>query len=318
MISSVELYRWLHQHGPLIKTARISQIYRTGTFELWWALHTKEGKKFLLTTPPEIIALTDDKNGEHKETGFGRWMRDNIKGAIIEEITQVRSERIIQISVRRGPGRYTIFIELFGQGNIIICENNTVLVCLEKRPEVEKGSTYTTPEQFDSFHASNEEIYQKITEIEEMTASKAIATQLGFGGAFAQEICKKIGIDENTSKTSIIGTNIKKAITDILEQPTTLIPTMYFEKKEKIIENKKLKKIQTILREQEKQKIIVMRDIEENTKIGELIYNNYRFFEEAISEYKKKNSIDINKINEKYNIDASITYEKPFLKIENK
>lgn len=316
MISAVELYRWMKTYGSLIKTARITQVYRTGASELWWALHTKEGKKFLLTAPPEIIALSEDKGGEHKETGFGRWMRNTIKGAIIEEIEQVRSERIIKLTIRKGPIFYDIFIELFSQGNIIVCQDQKIIICLEKRQDIENGAIYDPSEKFDSFHSTDEEITAYIQTTEDMTTSKTLATQLGLGGAFAQEICNKLGIAEDAPKKELFGKPIAAAIQEILSQETTITPIQYLSKKEKVVENKKLKKIQVILEQQEKQKKQVLKSVDELTAAGEFIYNNYGFFEEAIQEYKK-NMLDVETLKKKHTITATISYEKPTLIVEH-
>jgi predicted ribosome quality control (RQC) complex YloA/Tae2 family protein len=315
MISSVELYRWMNTYGALIKTARITQLYRTGKSELWWALHTKEGKKFLFTAPPEVISLTDEKQGEHKETGFGRWMRDNIKGAIIENITQVGSDRVLNITARRGPMIYDIFIELYAQGNIIVCLDKKILVCLEKRSDVEKGKIYEPTKQFDSFHATDAEIEKHLSDGEEMTASKALATQLGLGGAFAQEICTAIGVDEQAPKEVLLAKPLANEIKKILDKPTTLTSEKYIAKKEKVVENKKLKKIQTIIEQQTKQKERMLKEIDEFTKVGEYIYNNYAFFEEAIQEYAK-GEVHIETLKQKHGITTKITYKKPTLDIE--
>lgn len=314
MISAVELYRWLATHGALIKTARITQLYRTGKSELWWALHTKEGKRFLFTAPPEIISLTEQKQGDHKETGFGRWMRDNIKGAIIEDIQQLGSDRVLVLSARKGPTIYTIYIELYAQGNIIVCLDGVVHVCLEKRIGVEKGKEYNPEPQFNSFHATDTEIETHLAEGEEMTASKALATKLGLGGAFAQEICANLGVADDASKKELLGKPIAAEVQKILNQPTTLTPQRYMAKKEKVVENKKLKKIQTIIEQQTKQKEKILKEIEALTARGEYIYNNYAFFEEAVQQYKD-GAVDIETLQKKYNI-QNVTYKKPTLELD--
>ena len=115
-LSGMDICRWVHTYGELIKTSRINQIYRQGINQLCFALHTKEGKRFLVIIPPTCVLLTEKKPmTDHKETGFGRWMRSNLKGAIINDIYQVGSERIIALVLGKG----TLYVELFGKGNLV-------------------------------------------------------------------------------------------------------------------------------------------------------------------------------------------------------
>ena len=122
--SALDLYKWIKTQGELVKTARISQIYRHDIMQLTFALHTKIGKQFLIIQPPRNLFLTQSQPGtDHKETGFGTFMRQNLKGVIIQDIKQIRSERILQIILSKGH----MYIELFNKGNIIITDQDDVI-----------------------------------------------------------------------------------------------------------------------------------------------------------------------------------------------
>ncbi len=161
-ISSLELRRWVNKHKAIIETSRINQTYRLESNEVCFAIHTKESKKFIVVKMPNLIALTDTKpDKDAKETGFGSWLRNNLCGAIIKKVEQIDSERILHFKLQKAEDM-DLYIEFFGKGNIIICQNNKVLISLEKQELkdrlIAKGEEYNPPKGFNTFEANEDEI----------------------------------------------------------------------------------------------------------------------------------------------------------------
>jgi predicted ribosome quality control (RQC) complex YloA/Tae2 family protein len=327
--SSVNLHQWLAKHKTLIDTARISQVYRQGPNQVILTLHTKEGKKHILLMIPEFALLLDEKPlAPHKDTGFGRWMRNNVKGCIIDTIEQITSERILKIQLRKG---YTIYIEFFNKGNLIVCDTEGIIIMalqkiITKDRALAKGEKYELPESFDTFNATEEVILQHIKHSDQdNTTSKFLASNLHLGGVVAKQICASIDIDPNALVKELVPkvAEIQAQIQTIVNQPldTKEIEESFVNKlsdKAQEGSNKKIKKIENILKQQKKTIKKNNEQIEENSKYGEFIYNNYQFFQELVDAYKK-NAIDdtvIAELKQKHNITQNVTYERPDINVE--
>ena len=320
-IASIEVHKWIEQHSPLINTSRISQFYRTEKNQMYFALHTKEGQRFLLLSIPDSIELRDVKpEGENRETGFGRWMRSNLKGAIIQEITQIGSERVIEIKLRD----YSIFIELYGKGNIIVTEKGKIRISLEKQiqkdREIKKGEEYVPPTSFDTYNANAKDFDQLIKENtdSDLNASKLLATKLGLGGAYASQLCEILKIDADSEISSLKGKDLKEGVKKLLESDIDIKKIKVVAPKKESAYDKKLKKIDSIISNQKKTLEKSNKDIVELNNMGEFIYNNYAKFEELgkVFKFAQDNKKEITDDVLKKVVDFKMKYKKPYLEVD--
>lgn len=326
--SGLDLCRWVAKNKALIDTSRINQIYRQGINQICFALNTLEGKRFLIVKAPECVIFTDKKPiTDHKDTGFGRWMRNNIKGGIINSINQVGSERILELSFNRGK----IYIELFNKGNLICCDNdNNILITLKKQimkdRALTRGEKYELPSGFDVFNTDSEGFKNHITTNgAELNISKFLAMKCNLGGAVAKQICEMSNIDPEAYATETIGkeAQLLKAIHELCEQEADFSEYekelfVGIEEKSKEVFNKKLVKVENILKQQKKALKDVIKNSDSSAKIGEFIYNEYQFFDEVKKayEYATNNNLEftqeiLDKLKIKYNIQVDMKYKKP-------
>jgi len=328
--SSLDLYKWVQKYREIIISSRITQIYRQGIFQITLALHTKENKKFLVLFPPKGLVFSDNKPSlDHKETGFGKYLRNNIKGAIIKDLFQVRSERVIGIQLNQG----IMYVELYGKGNIIVCDNdNVILTSIEKQimktRSIAKGEKYEVPESFDVFNATEKEFNEHIKNADEdSNISLFLATECNLGGTIANEICREIEINKDAKIKEIYD----KADLIIKKLQQKMQEEGDFEQfeleinnakniKEGNVHQKKIDKINTIIEKQSKSLKDVNAKIEKNTNIGNFIYDNYLFFDEVKKayDYAIENNLEFNqqvldKLIKKHNIKVEIKYSKPNL-----
>lgn len=327
--SGLDLARWIKLNKPLIDTSRITQIYRQGENQVCFALNTKEGKFFLISIPPEGLILSHKQpQSSHKETGFGTWMRQNLKGAIINEINQIKSERILEFKFNKG----NMYVELFNKGNIICTDpEGKILITLKKQimkeRQLAKGEIYQIPESFDTFHANKKEYENYIKQLlpEEITASKFFATFCILGGKNAELICHKLNISTEDKLEKLIGK--EEEIVKVFEELTNEKADFenqereYFDSEIKESQSKyqeKIEKVEKIIKQQTDTLKKTHENIEKNSEIGEFIYNNYQFFDELKQayEYSIKNKLDlteevIEKIKNKHNITIDIKFKKP-------
>ncbi|NHN59392.1 MULTISPECIES: ribosome rescue protein RqcH [Halorussus] len=135
---------------------------------------------------------------------FAMMLRNRLSGADFAGVEQYGFDRILQFHFERDDEDTTIVAELFGQGNIaVLDENREVVDSLDtvrlKSRTVAPGSQYEFPDErvnpldvdYDTFVAHMEESDTDIV--------RTLATQLNFGGLYAEEVCTRAGIEKGTS-----------------------------------------------------------------------------------------------------------------------
>ncbi|MBN1645151.1 NFACT family protein [Candidatus Woesearchaeota archaeon] len=203
-LSSIEL-RFLIKELQGIINAKIDQIYPPAKESLLLQLHVPgKGKKLLKITLPSFIYLSKEKyQMPAKITDFVTFLRETINNARIREINQIQNERIIEIKLEKNK-KYSLIIELFSKGNIILCQNENILMAFWahtwKNRTIKKGQKYIAPiNKYNLF--SRESLTNAIKNSQE-TISKTLAVLLRTGKTYAEELCLCSGIDKLSKNIS--------------------------------------------------------------------------------------------------------------------
>ncbi|WP_435174988.1 ribosome rescue protein RqcH [Halorussus sp. AFM4] len=135
---------------------------------------------------------------------FAMMLRNRLSGADFAGVEQYGFDRILQFHFERDDEDTTIVTELFGQGNVaVLDENREVVDSLDtvrlKSRTVAPGSQYEFPDErvnpldvdYETFVAHMEESDTDIV--------RTLATQLNFGGLYAEEICTRAGVEKRTA-----------------------------------------------------------------------------------------------------------------------
>ena len=171
-------------------TGRIDLVMQCGS-----RIHTSQYPLENPTTPPTFPML----------------LRKRVKGAHVESIRQHNFDRVVEIRVKKDK-YYTIIVELFDKGNIILLddENNIILPLKRKQlsaRDISSKREYVFPEErgINPISASEEE-FTSLFEDEESDAVRTLARN-GLGSLYAEEIIKraneKIQLDKNTPNSEI-------------------------------------------------------------------------------------------------------------------
>ena len=132
---------------------------------------------------------------------FAMMLRNRLSGADFAGVEQYGFDRILMFHFERGDEDTTIVAELFGQGNIaVLDENNEVVDSLDtvrlKSRTVAPGSQYEFPdERIDPFDVGYEAFVARM-EQSDTDVVRTLATQLNFGGLYAEEICTRAGVEK--------------------------------------------------------------------------------------------------------------------------
>src|SRR3989338_309053 len=131
-LSSLDLH-FLVMELKLLENSRIDKIYQPEKETIVFSFHkANEGKKFLKINVGQSIHLIDEKEDYGETLGFGMFLRKHLDGHFVSEISQIKPERIIKFDFKIKDEKKTLYIELFGKGNAILCnEHNVILNALE-------------------------------------------------------------------------------------------------------------------------------------------------------------------------------------------
>ena len=191
----------------LLVGGRINKVLQYS--DKWLAFEcfkTGVGRVFINICRPGLLWVGKSKF-ESGEFGFHKNLVKQIGVSKIISIVQIGSERIVKIDLKSGEKNLVIYIELFNKGELVLCDSSGKILSLWetqlwKYRELKVGSNYILPKKlFNIFEVSESEFFDLLGKIDE-TISKSIATELGIGGVYANELCDVSGVDKNKKMLS--------------------------------------------------------------------------------------------------------------------
>ncbi len=162
-----------------------------------------KGKK-LLRIMPNFIYFTSEKKSIEKPSGFCMNLRKNLANARLREIKQKESERIIEFLFETKEGQFILIVELFSKGNIILCDKNYTILSLTeahkwKDRELKPKLKYIVPPSRINFFELNDKNLKKALESDKPLVKK-LASDIGLGGVYSEEVCLLADLDKNKTK----------------------------------------------------------------------------------------------------------------------
>ncbi len=310
-ISSVEVAALVNELS-FLKNGKVSQIYHLNKKEFLLQLHARgQGKQLLKIVSGKWLHLTNTKDTPLQPTGMCMLMRKHLSNASIKEIYQKDSERIIVFTFAKEK-EFHLIVELFSKGNVIFTDENWKILGtlhlqrLASRKVLAKQK-YEFPQLgFDWKHVEIKAFRDVIKQSEKKNLATALATECGFGGVYAKEICLRAQVDSQKLPKDVGNSEMKELFTALkslreevkspsgYEYEDEMSPILFAHKKHTkktetyselldalIVDVKpspyeqKILQMKKIIEKQELSRVEIEKNIESNTKIAELIYNHY-------------------------------------------
>ncbi len=132
---------------------------------------------------------------------FAMMLRNRLSGADFAGVEQYEFDRILEFTFEREDGTTRIIVELFGQGNVAVTDGEyEVIDCLEtvrlKSRTVVPGSRYEFPESRTNPLTVSREAFDHEMNDSDTDVVRTLATQLNFGGLYAEEVCTRAGVEK--------------------------------------------------------------------------------------------------------------------------
>ncbi|MBI2573444.1 NFACT family protein [Candidatus Woesearchaeota archaeon] len=223
-VSSVDLAA-IVQELQFLARSKLSHIYHQEQKELLLQFHTsKHGKQHIKIIVGKYLCLTSKTQTVVHPTSFCMQLRKYIDNATVVSITQKDAERIVIFEFEKKE-KFFLIVELFSKGNIILTDDQwQVLGTLEqqlwKDRLVRAKQEYVFPTAQTSWKTvAVSELGVILAKSEKRNLATALATELGLGGVYAEELCKRAGI----AKEMLPVDATEKQIRFLIEQRDVLI-----------------------------------------------------------------------------------------------
>ncbi len=355
-LPSLELAAIVNELQFLVN-GKVSQIYHPESNVLLLQLHAPgKGKQLLKIISGKWLCLTKQKESTLKPSGFCMQLRKYIDNAVIKNLYQHDSERIVVFELEKQE-KYFLIIELFSKGNIILTDAKKVIITALEAQEwkdrsIKPKEKYVFPPlEINWKELSVKKLQEILRKSEKRNLAISLATEVGLGGLYAEELCRQAEVDLQKSPSEVTAKeaellaktlkNVQMAISTpkgyLYEEDITPFPLL--EKKPfKVTETyneaidslklsekpspyqSKIKTLQRTIEEQEEATKNLEEKISISSRKGELIYEKYAALQklkEIVEELRKsKNWAEIDKELKKEKKITSVNLEKKVVVID--
>jgi predicted ribosome quality control (RQC) complex YloA/Tae2 family protein len=201
-IAGIELKKIVSEL-KFIEGSRIDKIYHPSKKHLILQLHVPgRGKTIIRILVGKLLFKTDIKPEAAEPDSFCMFLRKQLGAARIIKLEQLGNERIVRIEF---SGQIIMYIELFGKGNIILCDNEDKIINVEEKQvwkdrSLVKDELYKYPKKDYDYLSINAEQLKWLSEDKKINIVKLLAVELGIGGVYAEEICHIAGVDKEAKQ----------------------------------------------------------------------------------------------------------------------
>ncbi len=169
--------------------------YDRGRIEL--VIETGDPKRAHVAVPDHVA----DAPG--RPPNFAMMLRNRIAGANFEGVEQYGFDRILTFRFEREDATTLVVAELFGDGNVAVMnEDREVIDCLDTvrltARTVAPGSQYGYPDERFSPLDCDYDAFAARMAASDSDLVRTLATQLNFGGLYAEELCTRAGVEKTT------------------------------------------------------------------------------------------------------------------------
>jgi hypothetical protein len=152
----------------------------------------------------ETITIAD------KPTNFSIAVRRRISGFVVDSVVMLNSDRIIEIKCSKGQETKSVIFEMFGRGNIILCDGSYTIELAYaphtfKDRAVKKGATYAPPKnaRFTLAAPPTGHDIAEMAKVPDASIISAISKNFNIGSVYIEDALMRCGIDPKAPAVSV-------------------------------------------------------------------------------------------------------------------
>lgn len=220
-LSSVDLC-YLAEELQVLKDSRIDKVYQPEKYIIIFSLYkTNVGKKLLKVDIGKTIFIAEEKEDYDEILGFGQLLRKYLDGFFLYEIKQLKPERILKLSFKAKEDKKKLYLEFFGKGNAILCNEHDIIINALEHHEfrervVKPKLKYVYPVMsYNLFDLKEDDLEKMFKNSKKENIVTSLATELGLGGVYSEEVCLSAKMDKNINPEKTDNSSIKLILNSI-------------------------------------------------------------------------------------------------------
>ncbi len=216
-LSAVEVLYVAAELNSLIG-GRLSQVYQPAKGSLLLQFHLSgKGRSILKVSVPCSAYLASSKEPASPVSGFCSLLRRKIGGATLCSLSQAGFERILKLDFSSKNGLFSLFLELFSKGNIVLVQDGRIIAAGQKQAwsarTIAEGQQYKLPpSSSDPRLLDDKQLLQMLKGTNKTDLVRFLAIELSLGGLYAEELCLLAEIDKKTPPSEITAAAAKKLL----------------------------------------------------------------------------------------------------------
>lgn len=193
-IASMDLVA-LVQELKVLEDARIDKFYQRNNELILYAYKPGDQKYRLFLTTGKAFLTDYKREMPDQPPSFCMYLRKNLGGQAIQRVEQYQFDRILEIHT----DDHILICELFRNGNFILTNKNHEIQNAMSKGEASGGREIHMGEQYeypgDGEQETTDEIFEEHADEEIVVV---LASNVGLGGAWAEEVCARANVEKNT------------------------------------------------------------------------------------------------------------------------
>ncbi|MBI4362735.1 MAG: NFACT family protein, partial [Euryarchaeota archaeon] len=180
------------------------------------------GREDLLIEAGRRIHLTRYRRPAGGTHNFPMLLRKHLTGGRLIRVRQAGLDRIVELQVARGEAGATVVVEMLTPPNLLLLDGeNHILRALTHRTykdrSLRRGETYRPPPAKPDPRTLTPAALGKLLAGSSRDLVRTLATDLGLGGLYAEEVCLRAGLDKNLEAPRADPDKIREALRGLLD-----------------------------------------------------------------------------------------------------
>ncbi len=223
--SSFDIAAAIKELKPTLADSRVNNIYQLNDKTVIFKLHKTDLPpiRLVMEAGKRLHTTSYAEENPAEPPAFCMALRKYLRGAWVASIDQYEFERIVTISFRTKTGILKLVVELFGEGNIIITnEQNIIIHALAFKKMRDRDILHNVVLQLppssgkNPFKVTQNELQEALKNAGDIEVVRVIARYLGVGGVYAEEILLRATVDK-TKLCNVLSSDEVKGIFDALQ-----------------------------------------------------------------------------------------------------
>ena len=231
--SSFDIAASIKELQPQVANSRVNNIYQFGEKTIIFKLHKTDSPwiRLVVEVGRRLHSTSYAEESPAEPPPFCMMLRKYIRDSWLRSIEQYEFERIVTVTFETKTGLLKMVVELFGEGNIIITnEQGTIIQAMEFKKMRDRdilrnvALVYPPPSGKNPFKVTQPELEETLKAAGDGEVVRSLARSFGIGGTYAEETLLRADVgkskpckDLTPEDTQAIYNALQTLLTPVLE-----------------------------------------------------------------------------------------------------